>query len=392
MQESIARDLADRVQQAAQQFSAVVLTGARQTGKTTLVRNTFPSYHYVSLDLPSEAQSAELEPAAFLTRHPPPVIVDEVQYAPGLFRHVKAAIDSGGHARGAFVLIGSQKFGLMQAVSDSLAGRAAVLDLECLSAAELRSRPAFASILADPAAVVHRGFYPALWAQPELSSAEFFASYIATYLERDLRAVLDVGNLRQFERFLRLCAARSGHLLNKADLARDAGISPKTADAWLSTLEAGNQVVLVPPYLANLGKRLVKSPKLYLHDPGLAAYLLGLTPAVLRVSPLAGPLWETLVCAELRKELVKTPSARSLCFFRDSEGAEVDFVIEDGLALDMVECKWSELPNRRDARQMERLADAVAAQAEVRSMRVACPTQAPFPLGARAGAWNPLGG
>ncbi len=388
----IARRIADRLKTLADFFPVVVLTGARQTGKTTLLRATFPQHHYVSLDLPSEARAADADPHGFLQRHPPPVLVDEVQYAPGLFRHVKAAVDAGGLQPGQFVLTGSQQFALMQSTAESLAGRAAVLDLHPLSTIEIAAAEPGHPLLADPAVAIHRGFYPALWRQPGLPSSEFYASYLATYLERDLRVALDVGNLSDFERFMRLCAARTGQLLNKTALARDAGISTKTAAAWLSALQACNQLTLVAPWHGNLSKQLVKSPKLYFNDPGLAAFLMGLDLAAVRASPWSGPLWETAVCAELRKALSWRPTSETLYFYRDTDGGEVDFVVGNGVYLDLVECKWTETPTPRDAAALQHCAALMngSGGARVRSQVIACRTVAPFPLRGECRAVNGL--
>ena len=264
----------------------VVLTGARQTGKTSLMRRLFPEHGFVTLDLPSEAEQAERDPGAFLARHPPPVVVDEVQYAPGLFRHLKAAVDRERGRAGAFLLTGSQPLGLMQSVSDSLAGRAAVVELEPLSFAEAKT--AHPRLTAEEFLV--RGGFPELYENLKIDSEGFLRSYVATYLERDLRQILHVSNLRNYERFLRAAALRSAQLLNRADLARDVGIGGSTAGAWLSALEASHQLMLLEPWFANRTKSLVKRPKLYLRDAGLAALLCGVqTIEALRASPLPAP-------------------------------------------------------------------------------------------------------
>ena len=268
----------------------VVLTGARQTGKTSLMRRLFPDHRFVTLDLPSEAEQAERDPGTFLARHPPPVVIDEVQYAPGLFRHLKGAVDQERRRYGAFLLTGSQPLGLMKSVSDSLAGRAAVVALEPLSFAEAKT--AHPRLTADEFVV--RGGFPELYENPQIDAEDFYRSYVATYLERDLRQFLQVANLRDFERFLRAAALRSAQLLNRADLARDAGIAGSTDGAWLSALEASHQLMLLDPWFANPTKTLVKRPKLYVRDSGLAAFLCGVqTVEALRSSPLAGALWET---------------------------------------------------------------------------------------------------
>lgn len=377
----IPRDLSERILRAARHFPVVILTGARQVGKTTLLRAAFPEHDYVTLDVPSEAASAERDPEDFFRRHPPPVLVDEIQYAPALFRHVKIAVDRS-RRKGGFVLTGSQKLSLMRGVGESLAGRAAVLELEPLSVQEIRRSRLAARGLRDVGAALTRGFMPALWADLKFPKDEFFASYVATYLERDLRQMVDVRDLRAFDRFLRICAARSAQLLSKADLSRDVGVTVKTIDSWLSALEATGQIVLVPPFFANLGKRLVKSPKLFFCDTGLLAYLLGLDARAAASGPFAGAVFETAVLAELRKALAAwTPGAR-VSFFRDHEGAEVDFVVEAGSSIDLIEAKWTELPDASDARGVIRLAAALEAKGmNVRRKLVACRTAAPFPLG-----------
>src|SRR5215469_14873528 len=260
----IPRDIEPRLQRSARTRPVLVLTGARQTGKTSTLLRLFPEHQFVSLDLPSEAEQAEKEPESFLRRHPAPVIIDEVQYAPGLFRHLKARVDANRSRNGRFLLTGSQKFTLMKSVSESLAGRADIVELETLSLAEIRS--ALPQTAVETAIV--RGGFPELHANPDIDPLAFYNSYIATYLERDVRSLANVGSLREFERFLRACALRSANLLNKADLARDVGIAPSTANHWLSALQASGQVVLLEPWFSNRTKSIVKSPKLYLADSG----------------------------------------------------------------------------------------------------------------------------
>ncbi|MFZ1012653.1 MAG: ATP-binding protein, partial [Terracidiphilus sp.] len=293
----IEREAEARLKQSARTRPIVVLTGARQTGKTSTLLHLFPGHEFVSLDLPTEAEQAEKEPALFLRRHAPPVIVDEVQYAPGFFRHLKAEIDAHRGQNGRFLLTGSQKFPLMRNVSESLAGRVDLVELETLSLREIRG--------ALPKTELHRaivrGGFPELYANLDIDAAAYYSSYLATYLERDVRSLANVGSLRDFERFLRACALRSANLLNKADLARDVGIAPSTANLWLSTLEASGQIVLLEPWFSNKTKSPVKSPKLYVADTGLLCALLNIRSeeALLR-SPTAGAVWETFVFAQLR--------------------------------------------------------------------------------------------
>lgn len=358
----------------AKQRPLVVLTGARQTGKTSLARRLFPSHAYVTLDLPSEAEQAEHDPVAFLRRHPAPIIIDEVQYAPGLFRHLKSAIDSDRASNGNFILTGSQKFSLMKGVSESLAGRAAVVELDGFSLGELEAAlPGF-----DALEAVVRGSMPELWQKPELDGPAYYQAYVTTYLERDLRSMLDVGSLRDFERFLRACALRSGQLLNKAELARDVGVSPMTAAAWLSVLEASNQVFLLEPWFANKTKSLVKSPKLYLCDSGLLCYLMGArSPEDLYDSPYAGAVWETFVCGELRKK-TRLKDRGELWFWRDRT-KEADFLIHRAGKFEILDAKWSEHPNARDAAVLGKVIAEFPA-GSVRRAAVVCRTGNAYPV------------
>jgi len=341
------RAISDKIRDLATHFPAVVLTGARQTGKTTVLTGLFPRHSYVSLDVPADAALAEEDPDAFLRKYPPPVLIDEVQYAPKLFRHLKVAIDRQRSLNGQFILTGSQKFTLMKGVADSLAGRCGLLELETLSVAELGHDLQEALKARGAAGVLCRGFYPQLWVDRGLAHVDFYRSYLATYIERDVRQILNIGSLRDFDRFMRVCAARTAQLVNRTEIAKDVGVSPKTISEWLSVLHASNQIVLLEPYFTNPGKRLVKSPKLYLSDCGLAAYLLGLTPETLAGSSHGGALWETFVLGELRKALpLRLPEA-SLWFYRDQQN-EVDFVLAHGGALYLADAKLKENPTERD--------------------------------------------
>ncbi|MEY4548850.1 MAG: hypothetical protein RL685_5045 [Pseudomonadota bacterium] len=346
------RDIRIQVEALSRQFPALVLTGARQTGKTTLLRGLFPGHHYVSLDLPSAAELAEREPELFLAQHPAPLLVDEVQYAPGLFRHLKIAIDGDRHSMGRFILTGSQKFSLMKAVSDSLAGRCAVLELETLSLEEISQHIPYPTNVGELVAAIVRGGFPDLWRDPGIDADAYYRSYLSTYLERDVRQILNVASLRDFERFLRACAARSAQLLDKAALAREVGVSSKAANDWLSVLEASNQIQLLEPYFENLGKRLVKSPKLYLADTGLLCFLLGLDERSLAQSPYLGAVWESAVYAQLRKQRDRMSDRSTLWFYRDGQQREVDFVLAVGTERHLIEAKWTENPTARDSENL----------------------------------------
>jgi predicted AAA+ superfamily ATPase len=353
----------------------VVLTGARQTGKTSTFRRLFPNHEFVSLDLPTEAEQAEKEPQSFLRRHSPPVIIDEVQYAPGLFRYLKVAVDASRTRNGQFLLTGSQKFTLMKSVSESLAGRADIAELETLSLAEIRA--ALPQTVLENAIV--RGGFPELQANPDIDGMAFYNSYLATYLERDVRSLANVGSLRDFERFLRACALRSANLLNKADLARDVGIAPSTANHWLSALEASGQIVLLEPWFSNRTKSIVKSPKLYLADTGLLCALLNIrSEEALRQAPGAGAVWETFVFAQLRERERRAGRMGGLFFWRDRT-REVDFVVDIGGRLELFEAKWTEVPTASDAVNLDFVRNVVG-KSRIASGAIVCRTSNSFPL------------
>lgn len=377
----ISRTLEAHLQRSVRTRPALVLTGARQTGKTATLRHLFPEYEFVSLDLPTEAEQAEKEPERFLQRHPPPVIIDEVQYAPGLFRNLKAAIDAERGQNGRFLLTGSQKFTLMKNVSESLAGRADIAELETLSFQEIRAaQPAFGLEEA-----IVRGGFPELYANPEIDATAFYNSYLATYLERDVRSLSQVGSLRDFERFLRACALRSANMLNKADLARDVGIAPSTANQWLSVLEASGQAVLLEPWFSNKTKSMVKSPKLYLADSGLLCALLNIRSVeTLRQSPAVGAVWETFVFAQLRERERRAGRKNSLFFWRD-RSREVDFLVDAGGRLELFEAKWTEVPDAGDTVNLNYVRNA-SGKVRVDSGAVVCraPNSFPLPNGFRA--------
>jgi uncharacterized protein len=343
----IPREAETTLLQIAAQRPAAIVTGARQAGKTSLLRRVFPDYNYVSLDLPLLAEEAEESGGQFLDKHAPPLVVDEVQYAPRLFRYLKAAIDERQGQTGLYLLTGSQKFSLMQGVTESLAGRAAILDVYPLS---LRELEAWSGRTAEGDTLLEwmlNGTYPELHAKG-LESQRFYSDYVATYLERDVRQVLQVKNLRDFDRFLRLAAAGTGQLLSMTSMASSVGVSPNTVKSWLSILEASNIIFLLEPYYRNLGKRIVKTPKLYFLDTGLAAFLAGFRTANdLRQSTLVGAFFETLVLGQIVRHMAAKGQKPNVYFFRDHYGHEVDFLIPVGEKLVLLECKWSETPPKK---------------------------------------------
>ena len=356
----IKRGLEGRLRRLVRYFPSVVVSGARQTGKTTLLRHCFPDYDYVSLDLPSKAEQAELDPTAFLGEHTAPVIIDEVQYAPGLLRHLKSEIDADRHANGRFLLTGSQHFSLMKGVSESLAGRIGMLDLETLSMSEIPHYADTRANATDLIRLVVRGQFPELWRVPDFPDAEFYAAYVAGYLERDVRQILNVTSLRDFERFLRILAARSGNVLNKSDVARDVGVSVKAIGDWISVLQTSGQIVLLEPWFTNITKRVVKTPKIYFSDSGLLCYLLNLTEQTLPKSPLLGAVWETFVYAEIRKRISFRGKPVDVWFYRDQRAREIDFIIDTGGRLSFLEVKWREQLEDDDAKTIRAVSQELA--------------------------------
>ena len=340
----ISRELDSVLAKAATTRPAVVLTGCRQAGKTSLLVKAFSEHRYVSLDIPMIAEEAEHSGGDFLKRHQPPVIIDEIQYAPTLLRHVKADIDLHREEAGRFLITGSQDFSLMEGVTESLAGRSSVLTLHSLSAREFE---AWSGKTLDRPALVDwmlRGGYPELHSRG-LDPERFYGDYLATYLERDVRSILGVRSLRDFDRFMRLCAVRTGQLVSYSSLATDLGVSPNTVKSWLSVLDASKIVFLLEPYFENLGKRIVKMPKLYFLDTGLCSYLLGArTPEDLIRSPMLGAIFETHVAGQIVRHYANQGRRREIYFYRDHHGREVDFLIPSAGRFALVECKWAESP------------------------------------------------
>jgi hypothetical protein len=356
----IKRTLAPVLKRAAAEFPAVVVTGPRQSGKTTLLKALFAKSHrYVSLETPDVRAAAVADPRGFLDLNEPPVIFDEIQHAPDLLSYIKDRIDAERQRRGRYILTGSQNLLVLEQVTESLAGRAAILRLLPISEREVRRRPQAplpwesgrrntAVARASPRKLWSsflRGRYPELVAEPTRGPELWHASYIQTYLERDVRSLRQVGDLAQFQNFLRMLAARSGQLLNLTDIARDLGCALNTAKAWLSILEATFQVFVLRPYFRNVGKRLVRTPKVYFTDVGTLCYLAGLRdPEHAAAGPLAGAIFETAVLGELLKVAAHRGTQPSLYFWRTSTGVEVDFVVETQGKLIPLEAKLSSTP------------------------------------------------
>jgi predicted AAA+ superfamily ATPase len=350
----IPRHLLPTLVEIAGEYPVVTVTGPRQSGKTTLVRTAFPDHAYASLEDPDTRSFAVEDPRGFLGQFGGAVILDEVQRTPDLFSYLQTMVDQDDRP-GRFVLSGSQNFLLLRAISQSLAGRSAVLHLLPFSLAELAGRPP-RDILSigrslpdrhDPSRsglmeTLYRGFYPRIH-DKELEAGRWLANYSRTYVERDVREIVNVGDLEAFSRFVRLCAGRNGQLLNLSSLANDAGITHTTARRWLSILEAGFLVTLLRPHYRNFNKRLIKSPKLYFLDTGLLCYLLRIRePGDLRTHASRGAVFETFVLSELLKTFLNRGDEPALYFWRDSTGHEIDFLLDLGVDLVALEVKSGE--------------------------------------------------
>jgi len=327
------RRLAPTLERLARGFPVLTITGPRQSGKTTLARNLFGDRPYVSLEDPVERAFAAEDPRGFLARFRQGAVFDEAQRWPDLFSHLQGLVDAE-RVPGRFVLTGSQQFNLMAGIGQSLAGRVGVTRLLPLALEEL-PEASLSTLSADDA--ILRGGYPALL-DPRVDPQDWFASYGATYLERDVRQLVRVQDLARLQRFLRLCAGRTGQLLTLGAVAGEAGINHSTAASWLSVLEASDVVSRLPPYHRNFGKRLVKSPKLYFVDSGLACWLLGIHRSdTLALHPLRGALFETLMIGEALKARCNRGLPADLYFWRDNHGLEVDLLFEADGVLQPVE-------------------------------------------------------
>ncbi len=349
------RQMAATLLDRSQRQPVVTVTGPRQSGKTTLCRETFPDKPYANLERPDTREFARSDPRGFLRQYPEGAIIDEIQRVPELLSWIQVQVDENS-SPGQFILTGSQQFELSRSVSQSLAGRTALLRLLPLSIAELL--PSHGVLDVD--SLLHLGGYPRIH-RDGLDPAMALGDYFETYVQRDLRELIQIRNLSLFEKFVRLAAGRTGQLLNLQALAADVGVSGHTAREWMTMLEASFIVFLLPPWFANMGKRLVKSPKIYFCDVGLAAWLMGITARDhLAAHPLRGNLFENLIVLEVLKCRYNAGLCTNLHFYRDSSGTEVDLVLEEGNSLTLAEIKSAQTFASDALRPLERVRHALA--------------------------------
>ena len=329
------RSSSARLIQALKGYPVVVVTGPRQAGKSTLIRSALPTWRYVSLEDLDVRGFAQSDPRGFLRQYPAPLVIDEAQRVPELFSYIQTAVDHSG-LLGQYVLSGSQQFSLLSGVTQSLAGRASLIELHPLRLKELADAGCMPKSLDD---CLWQGGYPAIHAR-QLDPQRYHADYVQSYIERDVRSLTAVQNLGNFQRFMRLCAARTGQLLNLNALANDCGIAQPTANAWMNVLEASYVVKRIAPFHRNFGKRLVKAPKLYFLDTGLCAWLLGIASAeALSTHYVRGALFETWAVTEALKWRAMRGDAQPLYFWRDNIGNEVDLLLEQNGGISLIEVK-----------------------------------------------------
>ena len=356
----IERSIKSKLLQLLKSFPVVTLTGCRQCGKSTLLKHLLPDYTYISLEDLDLRQIAKEDPRHFISIYSQKVIIDEIQQVPELLSYLQTHIDSVNES-GMYVLTGSHNLLLMQSISQSLAGRTALLYLAPFSVAELRSENLVPQTTNE---MLFKGSFPRIY-DKQIEATDFYPSYIKTYIDRDVRILRNINDYSAFTRFLKLCAGRCSQILNVTALAEDAGITRKTAEAWLSVLEASYIIYLLKPYYKNFGKRIIKNPKMYFYDTGLVSSLLGITSAEqIENFYMRGALFENFVVSELLKRRLFAGKSDELYFWRDSNGIEIDVIEEDNLEIKAYEIKASETMNTAFFSNIKKVKEIAGLKAE----------------------------
>lgn len=342
----IHRDIEAVLIKSVKQFPALAISGPRQSGKSTLLQKIFGSFQYITFDDPLIREKAISDPKKFLDDLKEPVIIDEIQYVPEILSYLKIAIDQNRHRKGRFLLTGSQQFNLIKNLGDSLAGRVGLFTLLPFSRHEkqtLVNSKKTSQIFIDACL---RGSYPEISVDPSIDFETWYGSYLQTYLERDVRAIAEIGSLREFQRFMQLLASRCAQILNMNTLASDLGVAANTIKKWVSILEASNLIFLLSPYYSNLGKRITKTPKIYFLDSGLVCYLTGIRDQNhLLNGPLAGALFENYIISETVKAFYNQGRIPNIFYLRTHNNLEVDLIIEKNLQLYLFEIKLNQTPS-----------------------------------------------
>ena len=393
----IARHIEKTIEKSFSAFPAVLITGPRQVGKSTLLLNRFKNIPNVTLDNPLQLLSLRQDPVEFFKLHGFPLILDEVQRAPECFSVLKYMIDSDRRA-GMYILTGSQKYALMKGVSESLAGRIGIIDMLGLSDREiyedpfdlpflptsdylLARRPKTAPSIQNLWKRIHRGSMPELYSNKNMDWEQYYAAYVNTYIERDVKQLGSVGDTLAFTQFMTALASRTGELLNAASLARDVGVDGKTVKHWLSILQASNIIYLLQPFSLNINKRIVKTPKVYFTDTGLVCYLCRwLTPETLANGAMAGSIYETFIVSEILKSYYNAGKQPDLYFFRNTDGQEVDLLFYRDGKLYPIEIKKTSSPNVKDAKHFGTLSTFFPSL-EVSEGGIICNAEDLLPLG-----------
>ena len=393
----IARHIEKTIEKSFAAFPAVLITGPRQVGKSTLLLNRFKNIPNVTLDNPLQLLSLRQDPVEFFKLHGSPLIIDEVQRAPECFSVLKYMIDSN-RRTGMYILTGSQKYALMKGVSESLAGRIGIINMLGLSDREiyedpfdrpflptsdylLERRPKMAPSIQNLWERIHRGSMPELYSNENMDWEQYYAAYVDTYIERDVKQLGSVGDTLAFTQFMTALASRTGELLNAASLARDVGVDSKTVKRWLSILQASNIIYLLQPFSLNINKRIIKTPKVYFTDTGLVCYLCRwLTPETLANGAMAGSIYETFIVSEILKSYYNAGKEPDLYFFRNTDGQEVDLLFYRDGKLYPIEIKKTSSPNVKDAKHFGTLSTFFPSL-EVSEGGIICNAEDLLPLG-----------